>query len=134
MKESDNNRAPVFLVLRFEFDRAGFIEWIEEFQLIDRRKFLVGLRGKIVPDVTGFRVRPERASGVGLDLGQWITLVVRQKIVLEKIRFHHRCAEPGFSLARMRIDIRRRLFARMTGGTTLCENFLSPRHDCLNRS
>src|SRR5213080_3284519 len=42
--------------------------------------------------------------------------------------------KPGFSLAGMRIDIWRRLFARMTSRTTLCENFFSPRHHrCIAR-
>src|ERR1043165_10018940 len=80
--------------------------------------------------MTGFCVRPKCASGVRLDLGQWITPVVGEEIVLQEVGRHDRRAKPGFTLPGMRIDIRRRLFARMTGRTTLCENFLAPCHRC----
>ena len=53
-----------------------FIEWIEKFQFIDWGKFLVSLRGKVVPHVTSLRIGRKCARGIGLDFGQRIALVV----------------------------------------------------------
>ena len=112
----------MFFVFRLELDRLGFIERIVKFDLVERRQFLVGLRREVVPDVTGLGVGPEGAGGVGLDFRQRIALLVGEEIVLEKIRLHDRGAEPGLAFARLRIDSRRRLFARVTTGATLGEN------------
>ena len=68
------------------------------------------------------RVGAEGAGGVRLDFRQGITLFVRKKIVLEEIRLHDRGAEPGLAVARLRVDARRRLLARVAGGATIGED------------
>src|SRR5215831_18730572 len=50
------------LLFWLELDRMRLVKRVEKFELVYRREFFVGERGKIVPDVTRFGIGCERAS------------------------------------------------------------------------
>src|SRR5256714_7404808 len=109
-------------VFRPEFDRRVFISRIVKLQLVDRRKLLVSLRRKIIPDVAGLGVRAEGASCICLDQAQRITLFVRKKIVLQEVGLRYLGAKPRDRLRALRVGDAGRLFARVTAGATFREN------------
>src|SRR6478752_2997088 len=104
------------------------IKRVEKFKLVHWRKLFVRERREIIPDVTSLRVSSERARGIRFDFRQWITPVVRKKIVFQKIGRHHCGAEPCFSFAGVRIDVCCRLLAGMTSRAAFGKNFFSARH------
>src|SRR5206468_13027319 len=92
------------------------------------------LRREVIPYVTGRGVGRESAGRIRLHFRCWIWFVVRKKIDLQKVRLHHCRPEPRFSFLRARIDIRRRLLARVARDAVLGENFFSPpHHGCVRR-
>ncbi len=75
-----------------------------------------------------FALVPKARAALVLIFVQRIALFVREEIVLEEIRLHDLGAEPFLALARLRIDSRRRLLARVAGGAALGEDLSAARH------
>src|SRR5947207_5585139 len=119
---------PGIVVFRPEFNRRVFIPGIVKIELVDGRKLLVSLRRKIVPDVAGLSVCSQGAGRVRLDHAQRITLLVRKKIVLQKVWLHDLRAEPCDPLGALRIGRAGRLFARVTTSAAFRENSFAARH------
>src|ERR1700730_15185937 len=91
-----------------------------------RRKLLLGVGRKICPYVSGHCVAAHRPSDIGSDLGDRMTRVVGEKVVIEEIVLHDRFAIPVnlSSLAALW-----RTLAGMTPGALLGEDRLTACND-----
>lgn len=78
--------------------------------------------------MSGHCVATKSPRAVGFDRCHRVASLVGKKIVLQKIRLHHRFTEPCFSFSGARIDFRRGLLAGMTARTAFGEDPLASGH------